>query len=464
MTSRRVFLGGASAAIVAGAAPRSAWGATEADVVIIGAGLAGLFAAHRLENAGLKAVILEGAAQVGGRMRTLDDLPGHPEAGGIQIGSGYRRLRDIADDLKVPLIAGGNEARTALYRINGTTVTEADWPSSPANRLSAAERTIRPAMLGGYYAAKLARLEKPEDWVKPESIAAFDHPYATKLTELGASAEAMRLIGANLNGNALHTLSALHIARASAIFRAGPGPTFTVEGGSQRIPEALAKALATPIRLRQVVRAVREDKDGVSVQLASGETLRAKHVICTIPFAALRTITLSTAPDPLLKRAIATLPYTHGTFVYLQASDPFWESDGLLETLWTDDPLLGRVFVLGRDPAMLKVFATGAVADRLDRLSPERAVAETIARIEAARPSAKGKLKALKVWSWQKQAFARGIYHHLSPGNAADMAALAQRTTGRLHFAGEHLAITQSGMEGALESGDRVGRLVAALG
>lgn len=462
MSTRRDFMIGGSAAILAGAAPRVAWAATQADVIVIGAGLAGLFAAHRLENAGLKAIIVEAEPRVGGRLHTLDDLPGHPDAGGIQVGSGYRRLRDIADDLKVPLIPGGDEIRaTPLYRIGETTLTADRWPSSPANRLSDAERAIAPAALGGFYGAKLAKLAKPEDWMKADTIRALDMPWSAKLAELGASAEARRLIAANLNGNSLETLSALHVARSAAIFRAGPGPTFTIGGGSQRIPEAMAKALGSPIRLSTPVRAIREEQDGVTITLANGERLHARHAICTIPFSAMGRIKLD-KPDPVLRRALKGLAYTRGTFIYIRASEPFWKSDGFPETLWTDDPLLGRVFVLGSDPPMLKIFATGAVSAALDRLAPKRAMTETVRRIETARPAARGKLTPLKLWSWQKQPHAGGIYHHLSPGMAPTMATLAQREGGRLHFAGEHLAISNSGMEGALESGDRVGRAVAA--
>lgn len=462
MLTRRSVLAGASAAIVAGAAPRSAWGQTHADVVIIGAGLAGLFAAHRLEVAGLKAVIVEANGRVGGRLHTLDDLPGRPEAGGIQVGSGYKRLRAIADNLKVPLIAGGEEGRAALYRINGQTVREEDWATSPANKTAGAERAIVPGALGQFYGAKLPRLDKPEDWMKLETIRALDVPWKAKLREFGASTEAQRLIGANLNGNDIETLSALHLARSSAIFRAGPGPVMLIGGGSQRLPEAMAKALASPIRLNAAVMGIEELPEGVRVTLASGETIQARHAICTIPFSAMRGIKRVGSTDPLLDRAIARLGYTRGAFVYLQASEPFWKSDGAPGTLWTDDPLLGRVFVLGDNPAMLKVFALGKVADRLDRLSSERAGAEAIRRIEAARPSAKGKLRLAKMLSWQKQPTARGIYHHLSPGMAATMVALVQRDEGRLRFAGEHLAISSSGMEAALESGERVARSIVA--
>ena len=69
-----------------------AWGQTECDVAIIGAGLAGLQAAMICESAGLKVSLLEASNRIGGRLFTLDDLPGRPEAGGIQIGGGYRRL------------------------------------------------------------------------------------------------------------------------------------------------------------------------------------------------------------------------------------------------------------------------------------------------------------------------------------------------------------------------------------
>ena len=90
MFTRRGALAGSSAAIIAGVAPRSAWGGTKADVIIIGAGLSGLRAAAVLEKAGLKVIIVEGERRVGGRLHTLDDLPGTPDAGGIQVGSGYK--------------------------------------------------------------------------------------------------------------------------------------------------------------------------------------------------------------------------------------------------------------------------------------------------------------------------------------------------------------------------------------
>jgi monoamine oxidase len=461
MWSRRSVLAGGSAAIIAGAAPRVAWGKTEVDVAIIGAGLAGLYAAQQLEAAGLKCVIIEGDSRVGGRLLTLDDLPGAPDAGGIQVGSSYKLLRAIADKVKVELNPVGGESRSVLYRINGTTVRDSEWTASPANRLRGVEREKPPVTLAGLYNAQFAKLEQLTNWLDPAAQAQYDMPYAQMLTQLGASSEARRLIEANLNGNALQSVSALHIARAAAIFRAGAGPISTIKGGSQRLPEAMAKVLKSPIRLNTRVLGIAEESDGMTLKLSGDQTLRARHAICTIPFSLLRGIPITGLEDTELRRAITTLPYTRACFVYLKASEPFWRKDGLPETIWSDDPMLGRVFVLGDDPAMLKVWIAGPHTPGFDRLRPDAAAAKVIAQIEAARPSAKGKLTALKTFSWQKQKFASGIYHHLGVGLSGPMAYAAQREGKRLHFAGEHLAIAASGMEGALESGQRVAKLIA---
>ena len=465
MATRRGFLAGGSAAILAGAAPSISRAHDEADVIVIGAGLAGLAAASVLEKAGAKVVLLEARSRVGGRLHTLDDLPGQPEAGGIQVGPGYDILRRYAAELGIGLPEGSGEGAGLrdnpgnAYWINGHLASSADWPGSMGNILPESEHGTEPAALAGLYGRALPRLQSPDAWLgaPPE----LDISYEAALRAAGASEEALRLIEANFNGNTLAGISQLGIARAIAIFRSQPGTTATIAGGSQRLPEAMAASLRSDVRLGAPMSAIRKDAGGVAVMLASGSKLRARQVICTIPFAALRHIPIESALTPPVGRMVAELPYTRASFAYISARRAFWQEDGLPPTLWTDDPLVGRVFVLGDDPAMFKLWTTGAGADMLDRLQPEEASQRIIASIEAARPSARGLLKVERFFSWQEQPESRGIYHHIGTGMARDLSAAAQWKGRNLHFAGEHLGQASSGMEAALESGERAARQAA---
>lgn len=455
--SRRTILGGGSAALLAGAAPALARSRTEADVAIIGAGLAGLHAARACEAAGLKVVVVEAARRIGGRLHTLRDLPGAPEAGGIQVGAGYARLRRVAGALGIGLDSGGGagagiaDAPGNLYAINGVSATPGAWPTSPGNRLAESERMVEPAALLRHYARAFLRLASPEAWL--DAAADTDISVLATLRRAGASDEALRLIAANFNGNSLAGMSQIALARTFAIFASQPGPIATISGGSQALPEAMAASLRGAVRLGERLCALREEADGVTLHLARS-TLRASQAICTIPFAALRDVPIETALPAPAARMIAELPYTRASFAYIAASEPFWESDGLPATLWSDDPLIGRVFVLGSHPPMLKLWTTGAGADALDRLPPDAAKRLIVERIAAMRPSSQGKLEVLRLFSWQRDPGARGIYHHIGTGMAADLALTVRHRGQRLHFAGEHLGRAASGMEAALESAE----------
>ncbi len=461
--SRRHLIVAGGAAAVTACTHSFAKPGNEADIVIIGAGLSGLHAASILENAGAKVVVLEGANHVGGRLHTLDDLPGSPEAGGIQIGSFYTRLIAEAQRLGVTLQPGGEFDRSALYVVGGETITQEEWPRSEANKLVGPERQMPPAALGSIYGRRMPQLSNTAAWMTEEGEK-LDIPYSVALRTLGASDEAIRLIGCNLDRNKMNTISALNTARTSAIFRtAGKDVSLKViGGGSQRLPEAMAAALRNEPRLGQVVTGISESDDGVRINIAGGRPIIAKQVICTVPFSVLRTIGLDGPSAVAMKPAIESLPYTHASFAFLSAREPFWKSDGLPETIWSDDPLIGRVFVLGENPPMLKVWLSGPDADAIDRLSTEDAGAAIVARLEAARPAARGQLRLERMFSWQNNAMARGTYHYLQAGQSRLLAKATTFTGRRLHFAGEHLAQLSSGMEGALESGERAAQTVLA--
>jgi monoamine oxidase len=148
------------------------------------------------------------------------------------------------------------------------------------------------------------------------------------------------------------------------------------------------------------------------------------------------------------------------TLIFLVPKRPFWEADGLSPTMWTNG-LLGTVSGqrFGDEPdevTGLVVNARGWVADRLDRLGPADAQAVVIREIERLRPAAKGALEAGGFHSWWLDPHNAGDWAIFAPGQVSGMMPAMTQPHGRLHFCGEHTATMNRGMEGAMESAERV--------
>ena len=90
--SDRAGLPAADAGIVAG---------TDADVLVVGAGFAGLSAARSLSEAGLDVVVIEARRRVGGRTHTVERSGVTLDLGGQWIGPGQTHIVALADELGI---------------------------------------------------------------------------------------------------------------------------------------------------------------------------------------------------------------------------------------------------------------------------------------------------------------------------------------------------------------------------
>ena len=437
-----------------------------ADVIVIGAGLSGLNAALLLEEQGQKVIVLEGRNRAGGRLYTMDDVPGKPEAGGSGIGGGYARLIDRANMLGVKLVpqrvrteAAGE---TTCIHIKGATIKANDWEAHPLNPYVDAGRKRLPWLQSFGALGPFNPLEDVADWKSPAHFK-DDISVADFLSAKGWTPEQLRMAFATnpSYGSSAYDVSALmwwHIAK-NVFAMSGGGGAMAIEGGNQRLPDAMARAVKSGVRYGKGVVVIRADVDGVEAVTADGSRYRGKRLVCSLPASALRLVRIDPAPPLAQARGIATLPYNRVFQAHFVPTRKFWEDDGLPASMWTDT-LAGRFMALrygadGKDVTSCLAFVNGFAADRLDRMDPAVAAQAILADLALARPATQGALKPIKTWSWQRDPFSGGAYACWAPGQIAAFANEIGKDMGRIHFAGEHTAATARGMEGAMESGER---------
>ena len=478
--SRRNFIKAAAASTVvmtAGCASitESTRTGERVDVVVLGAGLGGLHAASLLEQAGARVTVLEADTRVGGRIRTLNDLPGNPETGGTQIGGAYKRIVDTARGLGLQLIPNGRSPLLAddsmVYFINGRRMTRALWIASPTNPFAEMHRGTPPDRLLGRLIGR-SPLADITAWREPtaatsviDNVSALDHLRAN-----GLSAEALRLLEVNNSyGDSLADTSLLNLYYTQtniAEIMKTPGPTLGVAGGNQRLSEAMANALRTPVQMGKRVAAVRLDAAGVEVTCGDGSRHRGRFVICALPLPAMRGIDFSPKLPQLLALAIQQLPYARVTQLHLEVKRQFWKEEGASPYVWSDGPIK-RVFP--SDPAgtghpqTLTGWINGTETAHWDALSD--ADAESLALTEMRRifPASAGALRLAKRVSWHSTPLAGGAWANWAPGQITRFARIVGEPIGRLHFAGEHCAHGLRGMEGAMESGERAAHQILAM-
>jgi monoamine oxidase len=447
------------------------------DVVVIGAGIAGLHAALTLEAAGLTVLVLEAQQRVGGRIHSMRQLGSTAEAGGTYIGAGYARLIGAAERYGVELmdvtpVLEFFREQDLVYR--GEIIRQADWPTHPVNDFPAGDKEHMPWNYHRVLTMRANPLASPGDWLAPEH-AALDVPAHEWFLRQGLTERAIELAyGLNVSfGRDARDVSALLLLFRGAFSKSqravAPKDSlgYTARHGVQRIPEALAGALRGGVELGHAVTAIALEDDRATVRCGNGASFTCRHVIAALPVGVMRGIAIDPALPQPQAEAIAKLPSQPLTQVYLAPKSRFWEHDGYAASLFTDTHAGMLAAARNRDRptevTSLTAWVTGDQAADLDRLSPADAGRTVIAAIEKIRPAAKGQLEVLGLHSWGGDPYAAGAWAYFRPGEVTRYAAVLGQPHGRLQFCGEHLALQSRGMEGAMESAEEaVSAILAA--
>jgi monoamine oxidase len=437
----------------------------DADVVIVGAGLAGLVAARQLTSAGRDVLVLEARDRVGGRTLNASIGAGKTiEMGGQWVGPTQDRVLALARELDIgtfPTYYEGRnilELRGKLRRYKGTI------PRLAPHVLLDIERARR--RLG-----KLAaRVSAEAPWEAQGAAELDSQSLATWVKGVTRTKKARSLLEVAVGtvmgtGTAeLSTLWMLSYVRAAGSFDAlidteGGAQQDRFVGGSQLISQRMAEGLGESVAMNAPVRGIGQDGGGVVVQ-SDGFDARAQRAIVAIPPPLAARISFS--PSLGGQRDQLGQRMAHGALTKCAAvyPEPFWREQGLTGQAVSDHGPIATTFDNSPpdgSPGVMLGFIAGAEAIRHSRRSESErrtVVLDCFKRLfgpDAAQPG------IYLERAWAEEEWSRGgPVCSFSPGALVPYGEALRRPAGRIHWAGAETSTVWCGyMDGAVRSGER---------
>nr|WP_109281216.1 flavin monoamine oxidase family protein [Streptomyces orinoci] len=437
------------------------------DVVVVGAGMAGLACARALHRRGADTIVLEARARVGGRVLTTSADGRLVELGGQFIGPGQSRAYALAAELglhPLPTHASGRhlveDTRGRPHRYAGSVPHCAPHAlldvALALRQFEHLARTIDCA--APWRSPHAARLDAATlgDWIRRHVRTRHGRRLFTLACEAVWSAQPAEL----------SLLHALFYARAAGSFDAllrteGGAQQDHLAEGAQALALRMADQLAGRVRLETAVRSITQHDGTVRVRTADGDTWRARHVVVAVP----PTLACRIHYDPPLpaERDALTQRLPMGSVVKCVAlyPAPFWRRENLSGQVTSlCGPMRAAFDSSPRDASygVLLGFVEGSAARAHARRSPgdrRAAVTAQLARLFGPRA---GEPQHYTEVDWAAEPWTRGGYAALFPPGAWTLLGPAlRRPVGRIHWAGTETSTRWCGyIEGALDSAHRV--------
>lgn len=424
-----------------------------ADVIVIGAGFAGLVAARELGNSGHRVIVLEARDRVGGRTWTEHALGHDLELGGTWVHwvqphvwaemTRYGRKIDrspIAEDAYW-LGAGGAPRKGTLEDFMA--LIHEGQRQVVEDALTAIPRAVDPTV-GGITERDDQSLQQRLD----EILLDDEARYANESVWVGHVNAPLHEVG---------LASALRWASAAG----GHWPlmheassTYRVAGGMSSFTAAIAADIGGDIQLSSTVTAIKHNAHGATVTLSDGRQLRAQRVIMTLPINAVDTITITPPLPEVWRRANRERVASQGIKVWIKVRGR-----------------LPRFFAYASQHHPISVLKSEFIEEDhsiLVGFGPDHTAIDvnSIEQVQAAVGVWRDDLEVIDVAAhdWMKDPLSKNTWMTHRPGQLTRDLSKLQLADGVLHFAGCDTADLWGGfIDGAIESGLREARLVSTL-
>jgi monoamine oxidase len=366
------------------------------QVIVLGAGLAGLSAACRLTELGHEVTVLEGSERAGGRALTLREpftRRLHADAGAFRFRDDHDLVKSYVKRFKLTVAPFYPAEGTFLAYIGGTLFSRKRWERIQSRPLSRG-------------------LTETEEWCFNQ-----EHDFQTFKFTQGADALPNALaewLGNRIRYNCVvgsihHDAQAVRVGFVNA---EGPGE------------------------------------------------LSADQLVCALPFSSLRGISISPAVPPEKQRLIDSLRYETPCLVYLQVRTSFLKKLQLNGFAITDTvgEIWHLTFDQESPVGIMAAYMRSPLGDHFAAMEEPERIRTAIERMEAIFPGISCEVERASSKCWGHDPWTGGAQSRAYNLPLSDVRIML-RAEGRLHFAGEHTGLRRhGGMEGAIESGHRVAR------
>ncbi len=423
------------------------------DVVVLGAGLAGLYSAYLLQKASLSVCLLEARSRVGGRVLTWRACHQHQHAelGPEFIDSNHAILLNLVKQFRLPI-----------------TTRPQFWGLTPNGQLSKASKQAWNRFWNDVYDLVALLPDPKHPWQVPPELAEYDQlswrDWA-QLTGIWQKGEPLfRRYARNLEAGEPEQLSLLSIVAQEAFYGKGVvSGVYRLREGTDQLPQALSEAfqsLGGTLLTEAVVEAIEQTEGTVRVHYRHEgrlKTVEADYAIVALPFPVLSQLEWRPELSPERREALQLAGQGQVVRTLVQFRTRFWRTHSPprmphapeITAIWEETDIeQGEAGILsfwvGGDPALAW----------LNTPEQER-IEHCLQVLEVMYPECRGQVLCATSYHWGADPFAQHAYIFHKPGYLTRALPILRQPEGRLFFAGDYLSMFVGYMEGALETAER---------